>query len=55
MSDKFQPISEIPRNPNSIQNGFEDPQPEKGDKGRVRRSLWSWLKGWGTEKEAPKK
>lgn len=50
MSKKFEPIHEIPASPNSIENGFDDPEPEKGEKGSWRRSLWSWLKGWGPSK-----
>ena len=45
-------MSEIPRNPNSLLNGLEDPTPEKGEQGKVWRSIISWLKGWGPE---PKK
>lgn len=44
----FQPASEIPANPNSLQNGATDPQPEKGPKGSWRRSVVSWIKGWFT-------
>lgn len=45
--DKLEPVSKIPRNPNSIQNGLEDPTPEKGDAGKGWRAWWSWVKGWG--------
>jgi hypothetical protein len=51
----FQRIDEIPPNPNSIENGLEDPQPEKGEEGRVRRSWWSWLKGLVTPTNKEKK
>lgn len=37
----------IPRNPNSIEIGMRDPQPEKGKDGSYWRALISWLKGWG--------
>jgi hypothetical protein len=39
-------IKNIPANPNSIENGLEDPTPEKGTTGRVWRTVVSWLKGW---------
>lgn len=42
----FVPISEIPKNPNSLLNGLQDPQPELGDKGAGWRAWWSWIKGW---------
>lgn len=43
-------LKDIPRNPNSIEIGFEDPQPEKGDKGSTWRAIVSWLKGWRAPK-----
>lgn len=43
-------IKDIPRNPNSIENGMTDPQPEKG-KGGFWRALVSWCKGWAPEKD----
>lgn len=36
----------IPANPNSIENGMQDPTPEQG-KGGWWRAMISWLKGWG--------
>jgi hypothetical protein len=39
-------IKDIPANSNSINNGLEDPQPEKGPQGSTRRAIISWLKGW---------
>jgi len=39
-------IKDIPPNPNSIENGAIDPQPEKGQQGSVWRAIISWLKGW---------
>jgi hypothetical protein len=39
-------MDKIPANPNSIENGMTDPQPEKGSKGSAWRALVSWLKGW---------
>jgi hypothetical protein len=44
----------IPRNSNSIENGFVDPQPEKGPKGSRWRALVSWLKGWAPAKKGDK-
>lgn len=49
MTKKIDRISEIPANPNSIENGFDDPQPEKGKEGSGWRAWWSWVKGWGSE------
>lgn len=42
MTDK---LKDIPRNPNSIEIGMVDPQPEKGKGGWVR-AIVSWCKGW---------
>lgn len=38
-------VKDIPANPNSLENGDYDPQPEKGPKGSKWRSLVSWVKG----------
>lgn len=50
MTKNIEPIHAIPANDNSIQNGFTDPEPEKGEKGKGWRAWWSWVKGWGATK-----
>lgn len=49
MPNPIKALQDIPRNPNSIENGMTDPQPEKGKDGSVWRALVSWLKGWSSK------
>lgn len=50
MTKNFEPIKDIPANPNSIENGEDDPEPQKGPDGHKRRAFWSWVKGLVTTK-----
>lgn len=46
---KLDKISDIPRNPNSIEIGLSDPTPERDPTYAGWRALISWLKGWGSQ------
>lgn len=52
---KLERFDQIPANPNSFNNGVEDPEPQKGQRGRWRRSVVSYVKGWFTSTSTSKK